>query len=483
MGFGFQRAAFMAKEKKRSKSTKQSSTSPIPYPTASVLTNENLLVHVFSFLPMREIPTYRHVSKAFNHAFQNEMPLKLRIEDRGKNLLWIFRPSWKLDKDGQSDRDEMVCPFYKIGFIPPYVRKRVTELTLVMRLVEEHLDEYQLESMIDILQDFTNLEYLRVMSNLGPGDAFCSLFQHKNYFPHLRTVFVSGYCLDFLAEEYVAHSEESEKKRWEVQVQDYNVRTRGSSLPHLVQTAPNIEYLEICTRAQGSTLEHLLPLAKSLRAVRICTLPGFPGDIDNFVKHMPLLQSWDFRAPFCGFLTYLPENRAKNLDALSTLDASVYVKHHGWYMACTDWDWTLAHIYFFKCYVSWFCNLKDEDKNRCELTSLLSVAKAFSLDQMTKGGMGLENIGSRLVKKNVENGFKSFRRYFFRRDFKRFHSLMSLCWRISYTYQRIKLCKIQECCSRKHFGIWKGVIGLETLWIAAPHYFYYNDRFDEWIRE
>ncbi len=437
----------------------------------SVLTNESLLFHLFSFLPKGEMQTCSGVSKSIHQVVQ-KMPLKLRIEDRGKKLLWIFRPSWKLDKDGQSDRNEMVYPFYKIGSIPPQVRNRVTELTLVMRLVKERLDDYQLESMVDILKDFTNLEYLRVMSTLGPGDAFCHLFKHKNYFPHLRTVFISGYCLDALGADFFGLGDVERSEAEEI-AKKYHVITRGSTLLDLVQAAPNIEYLEVCSHAGGSKLEHLLPLAKSLRAIRFCSVsPPIIGDIDEFVKHMPLLQSWDFRASMYLWNRNEEECRAKNADALSKLEAPVWLYHH-WYIDCTNWEYSLAHVYFFKCYVSWFCTLQDEDKNRSDLPSLLSIAKAFSLDQMTKGGMGLENIGSRLVKKNVEDGFKSFRRYFLRRKITRNDKPPPLCWgRMLYPLLKHKLLKMQERANRKNFAIYEQGIGVETICISSPHYFY-----------
>ena len=155
MGFRLQHAAAaLGKKRKRKKSISKIPASMIHHPVESVLTNKDLLVQVFSFLPMNDIQACGFVSKIFYQVIEKEIPLKLRIEDRGKNLLWIFRPSWKLDKHGRSDRDEMVCPFFKIGSIPPKNRKRVTELTLVMMLVQERLDDYDLESMVDILKDF-----------------------------------------------------------------------------------------------------------------------------------------------------------------------------------------------------------------------------------------------------------------------------------------------------------------------------------------
>lgn len=496
MGFRLQHAAaVLAKEKKRKKSISKIPASMINHPVESVLTNKDLLVQVFSFLPMNDIQACGFVSKIFYQVIEKEIPLKLRIEDRGKNLLWIFRPSWKLDKHGRSDRDEMVCPFFKIGSIPPKTRKRVNELTLVMRLVQERLDDYDLESMVDILKDFTNLEYLRVMSSLGPGDTFCSLFQHKSYFPQLRTVFISGYCLDVLGANHpglVRHPD------GEWLAKEFHFRTRGSTLQDIVQAAPNIEHLEICSEASGSNLRDLIPLSKSLRKFRFTGQKPIRGDLDDFLTNMPLLHSWDLRNKIM-----LVEERyahldtlSKNLDALSILEAPKYInysirRYHDWYMMCVATDQHLAYIYFFKCYVTWLFTLKDEDKNRSDLNNLLSVWKTFSLDYMTEGTIGSDNIGSRLVKKDIENGLAKFCSYFSDMAYS-FQSIGTSPgkrgrWkRMLHLSRRYKIFKIQERYNRQNTwldcvgsnercnsknGAWSGCLGLQEVFASIPYYF------------
>ena len=225
-----------------------------------VLANDDLLKGIISFLPAIQIPSCHFVSNAWNKATE-KVPLGLRIEDRGKKHVWLYRPNWNLRKDGQSDRDEFLLPFYKIGSLPTRVRKRVTKLTLVMRMIDEHVNDYDLESMRDILKGFTNLEDLRVLSSLGDGDSFCSLFQRKNYFQRLHTLSISGYCFD-IHSGLVVENEFNLRNHTEK-----CTRVNGSDIKDIVEAVPNLEHLEIIANAHGCNLTDLLPLSRPFELV------------------------------------------------------------------------------------------------------------------------------------------------------------------------------------------------------------------------
>ena len=153
---------------------------------------------------------------------------------------------------------------------------------------------------------------------------------------------------------------------------------------------------------------------------------------------------------------------------------------------CSGTEHWLDYIYFFKCYVTWLFTLKDEAKNRSDLNSLLSVWKTFSLDYMTEGTIGSDNIGSRLVKKDIENGFAKFCSYFSGRAYS-FQSIRTSPrkrdrWRrMLYLSRRYKIFKTQEryyrnClgsderCNSKN-GAWSGCLGFQEVFVSIPYYF------------
>jgi len=366
-------------------------------PIESFFGNQDILAKIFEYVPVgKQLLSCSLVSKTWHATFSEKVPLKLRIEDRGNKQLWFFRPSWNLSRDGQSDRDELLYPFHKIGSIPSSVRMRVTELTLVMRMIPEHAEKYDLASMVDILKDFRNLEYLRIMSELGIGDIFCSLFIGKvNYFLRLRTLWISGYVLDS--------------------------RIRG-----LVKAAPNLEHLEISSRARGCDLTDLLPLAGSLRALRIRTgswrRPAHEadrkcmgGDVDAFLARMPLLRSWDFSIGEYFTSRNRSANACRNTEALSAEDSQSYGQ--GWRFLGNDYQIWLAMniaetrtvVLFFERFVDWFLKLEQKDKRR--IARLMRVTEWNRLfHRTTNRAICFESIGDKKVQADVLVGLEKFKR-------------------------------------------------------------------------
>jgi hypothetical protein len=395
-------------------------------PIGSVFGNQDVLAKMFDYVPARDkLLSCSFVSRTFHATISEKVPLKLRIEDRGDKQLWFFRPSWNLSRDGQSDRDEVLYPFYKIDSIPSSIRMRVTELTLVMRMVPEHAEKYDLASMVDILKDFRNLEYLRIMSELGIGDCFCDLFIGKvNYFLRLRTLWISGYKLD-----------------WRIK--------------SLVMAAPNLEHLEISSRARGCDLIDLLPLAGSLRALRIRTgswrrpvhdadRKCMGGNVDDFLVRMPSLQSWDFSIGEYFTFRNRSANACHNTEALSAEDSQTYGQ--GWLFLGNDFQiWlamniaeTRAVVLFTERFVNWFLKLEKKEKRHKSISRLIRVAEWNGLLQRTtKRAICWENIGDKKVQADVLAGLEKFKHeYMINKAYNTPGGLLIHCDRLAIRYWR-----------------------------------------------
>jgi len=295
------------------------------------------------------------------------IPLAMRIEDRNKNQIWYHRPSLNIsDEYNKNEAPKTInCPLYNIGCLPMSVRGRVKKLTAVLRLAKQHTHRYDLNSIRDLLKGFSRLESLTLISELGPGDFFVSVFRHPNSLPSLRQLRVI---------QYLLHGQ----------------------LGHVVKAAPNLESLRTTTILEYCSLGELLPLSKSLRTIQICNddcrtreYPGYYyegdskgfwmnhshgcwGDVDQFISQMPLLEAWHFGKG--QFVLGRQQPAVKNHHLLDPIEnwGPTSRKNIRVFKNMRSHDRNQGRKSFLDRYLHWYLGLKEEDKRRPEIHDLFT---------------------------------------------------------------------------------------------------------------
>ena len=105
---------------------------------------------------------------------------KMRIEARKKNQIWVQPPSYNISKH---DETTVHSQFHRTDIIPMSVQGWVTKLTVVLKFVEIYSNQYDLETITNILVGFSALEVLTIVHVANPCGTFCNLFCHPNGFP------------------------------------------------------------------------------------------------------------------------------------------------------------------------------------------------------------------------------------------------------------------------------------------------------------
>lgn len=350
-------------------------SSALNYKTTSVidsaLTCKDITTNIISYLPMKEqIKSCMFVSIFWRDVI-NTLPLTIRIEDRNKHQLWEYDPILNVSSDG-SLNNEVHCPLYSIDVLPLSVRRKITKLTLVLRLVKKHTHRYNLDSILNLFEGFSKLEDLTIIRE-----------------SELYGLDVLNHPLPSL-------------KKFKVAYDGYSQHIQS-----LVSVAPNLEHINT-HRLHYDDLGHLLSLSGSLQKIQTHVLlgaevldyndEGLNPLVDGFIDEMPSLISWQIglrtiysRTPL-GLLKAGHHHRSP-IKKPKLLDSTAMFKE------CKTQK--MQSILLLEVVVHSFLRLKEESKEEEKTQAIAMLQNMLSLDYYI--GNYAKAITSLVCVKNVGN--------------------------------------------------------------------------------
>ena len=119
---------------------------------------KEIVTNIIKFLPaQQQLRSCKLVSTTWREA-ADTLPLRnMRIEDTNKNQC-------SFHDIPEGDDTTVYCRLFNISSIPMSVRGQITKLIVVLRLVNKNMDRYDIDSISNLLEGFSMLEDLTIIS-------------------------------------------------------------------------------------------------------------------------------------------------------------------------------------------------------------------------------------------------------------------------------------------------------------------------------